>query len=106
MKSVNFINMKPVSNNQVRIGGKENASVNGLTEDGKTFALYLSRKETASAASIIEINLPAASYRLAWLDTKGAGVTYTNLNNHPGGWAQIKSPDYSEDIALKLVKTE
>jgi hypothetical protein len=106
MKSVNYISMKPVSPDQVRIGGKENVSVNGLTEDGKAFALYLSRKGTASAASIVEINLPAGSYRLAWIDTKTAGVTHTNLNNHPGGWAQIKTPDYSEDIALKLVKAE
>jgi len=106
MKSINYIDMKPVSNNQVRIGGKENASVNGLTKDGMTFALYLSRQETASAASIVEINLPAGSYRLDWIDTKGAGVTNTILNNHPGGWAQIKAPEYSEDIAFKLVKTE
>jgi hypothetical protein len=106
MKSMNYISMKPVSPGQVRIGGKENASINGLTEDGKTFALYLSRKETAAAASIVEINLPAGSYKLTWVDTKGAGVTSTSLNGHTGEWAQIKTPDYSEDIALKVVKTE
>ena len=104
MQSLNYINMKPLSNELVRLSGQGNAGIQGLVEEGKVFALYLSRKDTISDGSLIEINLPAGSYSITWVDTKTSGETVTNLKNHSGGWVGITSPDYYEDIALKLIK--
>lgn len=104
MKSVNFIAMKPVSNENVRIGGNEEASLYGLTEEGRAYALCLSRKDANVAASVIDIFLPAGSYKITWTDTKGAGDTISVIDDHKGGWTQIKTPGFSEDIALKIVR--
>ncbi len=81
----------------------EGTSVEGLVEDGKIWAFYLSVKDTVATSSVLEINLPEGSYNLTWLDTKSAGKTNEQLKDHPGGWARISSPDYSEDIALKIL---
>jgi hypothetical protein len=106
MQSLNFINMKPVSNEIVRLNGQENTTIQGLAGEGKVIALYLSRKDTTSAGSLLEINLPAGSYNLTWIDTKTAGETVSNVNNHASGWTTISSPAYIEDIALKVIKAK
>ena len=104
MQSLNFINMKPVSDEIVRLTGPGSSSVQGLVEEGKVIALYFSRKDTASTGSNVEINLPSGSYTLTWIDTKRTGETLSSVTNHAGGWALITSPAYIEDIALKVVR--
>jgi hypothetical protein len=42
MQSLNYINMKPVSDQVVRVKDQKNTAVQGLMEEGKVFALYLS----------------------------------------------------------------
>lgn len=106
MQSLDYINMKPVNDQAVRVKDQKNTAAQGLMEEGKVFALYLSRKDTTSAATSLELDLPAGSYSLNWSDTKSAGVTESKLEEHPGGWIAITSPAYIEDIALKVVKVE
>lgn len=104
IQTLNFIKMKPVSAEIVRLMGQENSSVQGLAEEGKAVALYLSRKDTISAVSLIEINLQKGSYKLTWLDTKSGQETLTFVENTAEGWTTITSPAYIEDIALKIVR--
>ena len=104
MKSMNFINMKPAGNdvvNPVTAG----TSVEGLVEDGKVWAFYLSVKDTIANSSVLEINLPAGSYNLTWTDTITGSETPESDNEHNGGWLQIKSPEYLRDIAVVISKT-
>ncbi|MBI5008446.1 MAG: hypothetical protein HZB98_02090, partial [Bacteroidia bacterium] len=103
MKSLNFINMKPVGDDVVK-PGTDGTSVEGLFEDGRVWAFYLSVKDTISKSSVLEINLPAGSYNLSWTDTKTGTLTPESHNGHNGGWLQIKSPEYLRDIALRIVK--
>ncbi len=103
MRSLNFINMKPVGNDVVK-PDRESTSVEGLVEDGKVWALYLSIKDTVATSSVLEINLPAGSYNLTWTDTKTGSETPESQNVHNGGWMQIKSPEYLRDIAVKIEK--
>jgi hypothetical protein len=103
MKSVDFVNMMPVSNEKIKLPEQENTTVHGLIKRDETMILYLHRKDTAILNSVIEIDLPEGSYNLTWLDTKSAGKTIESLKDHPGSWARINSPDYSEDIALKIL---
>ncbi|OFX37629.1 MAG: hypothetical protein A2X05_15775 [Bacteroidetes bacterium GWE2_41_25] len=102
MRSLNFINMKPIGNDAVKPGAV-GTSVEGLIEEGKVWALYLSVKDTVSISSAIEVNLPAGSYNLTWIDTK-TGTSTPEAHGHNGGWLQIKSPEYLNDIALRIVK--
>jgi hypothetical protein len=104
MQSLNYINMKPLSNEMVRLSGEGNTSVRGLVEKGNVFALYLSENDTTIAGSLIEINLPAGSYNITWFDTKNATETVTSLTDHSGGWVGINSPDYHGDIAVRIVR--
>jgi hypothetical protein len=106
MQSLNFINMKPVSNGNVRLTDQENTSINGLVEDDKVMALYLARKDTISTGSLIGINLSEGSYSLNWIDTRIPGETTSSLNNHPGGWTTIESPAFIKDVAVKVIKTK
>ena len=103
MRSLNFINMKPIGDDVVK-PGTDGISVEGLVEDGKVWALYLSVKDTVATSSVLEINLPAGSYNLIWTDTKTGSETTESDNGHNGGWRQIKSPEYLNDIALKIIK--
>jgi hypothetical protein len=102
MRSLNFINMKPLGDDVVK-PGTDGTSVEGLVEDGKVWAFYLSVKDTVAASSILEVNLPAGSYNLTWTNTKTGYETPESHNGHNGGWLQIKSPEYLNDIALKIV---
>jgi hypothetical protein len=103
MNSMNFIRMKPVTDATVKpdVAG---TSVNGLTEEGKTWALYLSTKDTLKVTTNIEVNLPSGSYDVKWLDTKTGTETSEQHNGHNGGLLQIKSPEYLRDIAVKITR--
>jgi hypothetical protein len=103
MKSFDYLHMAPAGIEKVRLQKSENTTFHALAKGDETLALYLHGKDTASISSIIEINLPAGSYNLNWVDTKTAGKTVEVLKDHPGGWATITSPDYSEDIGLKIL---
>jgi len=105
MHGIDYINMVPVNNDRLRLPEPEKLTVQGLAKGEEEFAMYFHRKDSTNIWSVIEINLHDGSYKLTWVDTKTAGQTVEYLKNHPGGWAKITSPDYSKDIALKVVKT-
>ena len=105
MRSLNFINMKPVGDGVVK-PGNGGTSVEGLVEDGKVWALYLSSKDTVATSSVLEVNLPAGSYNLTWTDTKTGSESLESPNDHNGGWLQIKSPEYLNDIAVCIKRTD
>jgi len=103
MNSLNFISMKPVTDATVRpdVNG---TSINGLEEEGKVWAFYLSTKDTVQVTSTLEVNLPAGSYDIKWLDTKNGAEKSGQHNGHNGGWLQITSPEYLRDIAVKITR--
>ena len=103
MSSLNYNNMKPAGTDVVK-PGTEGVSVEGLFEEGKVWALYLSVKDTVATTSIVDINLPEGSYKLIWTDTKNGSETPESHNGHKGGWLQIRSPEFLNDIALRIVK--
>lgn len=105
MRSLNFINMKPVGDGVVK-PGNGGTSVEGLVEDGKVWALYLSSKDTVATSSVLEVNLPAGSYNLTWTDTKTGSESLESPNDHNGGWLQIKSPEFLNDIAVCIKRTD
>ena len=104
MKSLNFINMKPVSETVLKTDA-EGIAVEGLVEEGKVWAFYLSAKDTVSKTTILEINLPEGSYNLTWTDTKTGTETSEPHDGHKGGWLQIKTPEFMNDIAVCIRRT-
>ncbi len=105
MRSLDFINMKPVSSDVVRLVD-EGTSVGGLFEDGQNWAFYLSVKDSVATSSLLEINLPAGAYNITWTDTKTGSETSESHKGHNGSWIQIKSPEYLRDIAVRITRTD
>jgi hypothetical protein len=104
MSHFDFINMVPVNSEKIRLPEQQTSAVHALGKNDNLFAVYLHRRDTTSLISKIEINLPAGSYDLTWVDTKTAVEKKENVKNQSGGWMIITSPAFIEDIALKIVK--
>jgi hypothetical protein len=104
MKSTDFINMSPVKVDIIKLPENGNIEVRALAKSDTEFALYLNRKDNSAGSSGIEIKLTSGSYELKWTDTKTGAEKVEKLKNHSEGLTMIVSPEYSEDIALRLVK--
>jgi hypothetical protein len=104
INSVDFLKMKPLSEGKIILPGQPKTSVRGLAMDDEIIALYLYKADSSSVASALEVSLPAGSYSLQWTDTKKGTLSSDTLSDHQGGIAKINSPDYPEDIALKIQK--
>ncbi len=103
-----FLRMAP--HNDAIEGGTVTAALSGvpaqaritarvLAEPGKNYAVYLLGGKAAELA----VRLPAGSYLAEWIDTKTGKVAATERFEHAGGPRTLKSPPYSEDIALKIL---
>jgi hypothetical protein len=53
-----------------------------------------------------EIDLPEGSSSFIWTDTKTARETNAEMKYHRAGFATITSPDFFEDIALRIAGKE
>ena len=104
MKSIDYINMMPVSEEKVRLTEQANTTVQALAKSDELFALYLHRTDSTNMGSAIEIDLPTGSYNMTWTDTKSGAETPVKVADHTGGWLRITSPEYREDIAMKLMQ--
>lgn len=100
MNSMDYINMKPIESEMVRIvpGGKE--SFNGLWKEG-TYALYINSNDAGTISTGIELSIPAGTYEITWTDTR-SGEKRSEMKDHTGGWFRVTTERYTEDIALLL----
>ena len=91
----------------------EGASIRGLEESGKVYAIYVQharivpnakpkyQTETPVASRSLGIRLPAGSWTVIWRDTKtGKDAKKEATQAAPDGLTILHSPPYSEDIAL------
>ncbi|MBK7626641.1 MAG: DUF1080 domain-containing protein [Bacteroidales bacterium] len=101
MKSIDYINMKPVDESQLRLTGEGNKTIRALGKDG-FIAAYVCRKDTASGPIGIEINLRSGSYKITLAETTAPSENVAHIRNHPGGWLKIASDGYFEDLAIKI----
>jgi hypothetical protein len=114
MDSVDFVGMAP-QQDFVRFAVPEGAYVWTLAAPGKAYAVYLHhgglRKEQKAARYVVdatartthlELDLPAGSYRVEWIDTKTGQAAQQERFSHQGGRRTLTSPQYAEDIALRV----
>jgi hypothetical protein len=94
-----FVKMSP--NNQIiKEVIPSDASVRVLAEINKSYAIYV------KGGSKVEITLeiPDGNYTAEWLDTKTGMVNVTQNLANKEGKVKLGSPEYSEDIALRILK--
>lgn len=114
MDALDFVRMTPAPE-VLRSKVSEGASVWALAAQGKAYALYLHhgeiRKEQKATRYVVdatprttqvEIELPAGGYRVDWIDTKTGELAKQERFSHKGGVHSLASPQYTEDIAVRV----
>ena len=102
--SFDFVRMKPDSVGEPAItltSEQPRTKAYGLAQPGKAYAVYFEGGGHCEAA----VELPAGKYREEWMDPQTGRIAKRSVVKHPGGKYQVKSPDYADDIALRLVRT-
>lgn len=99
IEGFDFIRMQP-RNGVIRGGVPDKARARALVEPGKAWAVYI----TDGGRVDLELELPGGRYEADWLDPVTGRVTKSRELEHAGGVATLSSPEYAEDIALRVLK--
>lgn len=103
MKGLDYIHMKPMTDEEIRVTSYGNASVHGLgNENVKAF--YVIRKIGINSNAEIEIKLESGSYDLTILDPVSSETRISQVENHPGGWLKFDIDSCTEDMAFRIDK--
>jgi len=94
-----FIKMKPDAA-LVKGGLPEKAKAYALVEPGKQYAVYVFGGHKVN----LSLALPLGHYAIEWLDPVSGRMERKELLKQSSGPASLESPDYTEDIALRVVK--
>jgi hypothetical protein len=98
LEGFDFVHMVP--DDSVVVGGvPEKATARALAQKGSAYAFYIS----GGSRSDLVLDLPAGRYRAEWINTRTGNVDRAEDLDHGGGRVTLQSPDYIEDIALRVV---
>lgn len=92
-----FVKMKPDSM-FIDAGLPAGARAHVLSEPAKQYAIYLLHGRQVK----LSLNLPAGNFQVEWLDTVTGKYIKKEELKHAGGKANISSPEYIFDIALRI----
>jgi hypothetical protein len=92
-----FVRMAPDAG-VVKGGVPTGGAVHALVETGKQYALYVRGGQRAD----LVLDLPAGRYCAEWVNTETGAVEGPETFDHPGGPRPLRSPAYTEDIALRI----
>jgi hypothetical protein len=107
MEGFDYLDMKP--DNTVIKGGvitaplggnppEAKATVRALVSPGKAYAIYVRGGKSAE----LVLELAKGEYEAEWVNTKTGEAARQEKFNHTGGAKSFKSPEYDEDIALRI----
>jgi len=116
---LSLVTMTP-SATVIKAGVPEKASAYTLAHAGKAYAIYLAHGRPLRESEVISnyfvdqqphkvtltLDLPAGTYKVIWVNTRtGALDKQETITSHGDADTLITSPEYSEDIALKITRT-
>jgi len=101
MDSFDFVKMKPDST-VCSFSLSDKNKVYILAEHGKQYAAYLMDGKQVNP----EFNLPSGKYAAEWINPLTGKIEKKEKFRHSGGHIKLNSPDYQEDIALKIFGTK
>jgi hypothetical protein len=113
MDSIGFVRLAP-ARDVVRSGVPDGASSWTLAAASKMYAIYLHHGsvqkgrgaryavDSTPRSAELGLDLAAGDYRAEWIDTKTGKVTKQERFSHQGGARTLASPQYTEDIALRV----
>ena len=111
LRGFDFIRMRPAQD-VVRGGVPQGQTARVLADPGRAYALYLSVPAKSpqpgelhpSVTAALELELPAGTYRAEWIRPDTETAIPSSSFSHHGGMARLISPDYTTDLALRLVR--
>jgi hypothetical protein len=92
-----FIHMAP-EDRVIKGGIPAKATARALVETGKQYAMYIKGGTQAD----LRVELPKGTYAVEWLNPKTGKIDKSETLEHAGGMATLRSPKYTEDIALGI----
>jgi len=98
--SLDFIRMAPDASVVKRLH-TIHGSARVLAERGRTYGIYIRGRSVAE----ISLDIPEGTYRAEWVDVESGRVTKTEVVNHAGGYMDLVSPSFGQDIALRVVRS-
>jgi hypothetical protein len=110
IESFDFVEMRP--DESVIEGGAASAgspakpagttaTARALVQDGRAYAVYLKGGKKVD----LVLRLPAGAYRAEWIDTRTGETARSEAFEHTGGKRTLASPEFAEDIALRVKRT-
>ena len=109
--SFDFLKMHP-DISFVRDGIPSGTYCRGMSEAGRQYALYhhhstggYGNMYTVTPGDYTEelvLDLPAATYKVDWIDPATGSVLRTESVNHPGGSLKSVTPKHTVDVALRI----
>jgi hypothetical protein len=92
-----FVAMQP-DTKVIQSGLPPKGRARALSEPGRQYAIYL----FGGGSARLELDLPKGAYKAEWVSPKTGKVDQAEDFTHPGGRRVIASPEYSEDISLRV----
>lgn len=99
MERFDFVKMRP-DTSLVQEGAGEGVSIRALSEPGRAYALYI---KGGAGSLTLKLALPAGTYRAEWINTR-TGKSDKIETHKSEGSVTLRSPTYTEDIALRLLR--
>jgi hypothetical protein len=77
-----------------------------LAEPGRQYAVYLCREsdEPQATSCTLQIDLPAGRYEVGWLDPVSGETPEERTLQHEGKRLSLTSPEFTQDLALRLMR--
>jgi len=97
INSFDFIRMKP-DNSVIKGPLPEKATARAMVQTGRAYAIYING---GSSASLV-VEMPEGTYEAEWVNTKTGKVDKKEEFQHAGGNRTLLSPEYVDDIALRI----
>jgi hypothetical protein len=112
LEQFDFIEMRPANeivkgqriqpNNDAKVEAKIDQRIRVLAKPAHQYAIYVPYGTRAE----LELELPAGTYAAEWVSTRDGSTQRSEQFEHQGATRTLTSPDYAEDIALRLVRKE
>lgn len=97
LNSFNFVNMQPDRDVILQAPG---AFARALSDRTRQFAIYIYDGSQCN----LKLKLDPGKYLAEWLGTTNGSILKRESFNHMGGSLVLESPDYPDDIALKIIR--
>ena len=101
INSFDFIKMSP-DNSVIKGGIPDKATARALVQQGRAYAVYINGGSEAQ----LQVELSKGKYTAEWINTKTGKSDKNEAFDHPGGNRTLKSPEYQDDIALRILRSD